>query len=110
MTEAKKCVKPIQFPYNRVPFESYTEAIIAVRKKNLLSGEPVEVYYKDGNNHIRKFLAIGDEITHNPLILEGDYDRDETIIVDGNYVDLTKFKSSNINEDDSSFDEDVIDD
>lgn len=108
MNDPKKCIKPIQFPYNRVPFETYSEALIAVRKKNLLSGEPVEVYYKDSDKNIRKFLAIGDEITHNPLILEGEFNRDETIIIDGNYVDLTR-KGSDSDEA-SSINEDVVND
>lgn len=107
MTDVKKCVKPIQFAYNRVPFESYSEALAAVRKKNLLSGEPVEVYYKDAEGRIKKFLAVGDSITHNPLILEGEFDKEETIVIDGNYVDLTKNSDS---DEGSSISEDVIDD
>lgn len=91
MADAKKYVKPIQFQYNTVPFESYSEAVKAIKKKNLLSGEPVEVYYKD-DGQIKKFLAVGDDMTHNPLILESVGDKCEEVVVDGNYIDLTKIK------------------
>lgn len=91
MADSKKYVRPIQFQYNSVPFESYSEAVTAIKKKNLLSGEPVEVYYKD-DGQIKKFLAVGDEISHNPLILESVGEKNEEVIIDGNYIDLTKIK------------------
>lgn len=91
MADSKKYLRPIQFQYNSVPFESYSEAVAAIKKKNLLSGEPVEVYYKD-NGQIKKFLAVGDEISHNPLILESVGEKNEEVIIDGNYIDLAKIK------------------
>lgn len=61
----------VQFSHNTTVFASKEKAIRVLKGKNLLPGEPAQVFYKDEDNVTCSILGVGDfHNSNNPLIID----------------------------------------